>query len=456
MLLRLKNVLQIPRLNGSEQSLLRLHLFSAALSGVTMGVLSMADTILPKTLGGSELEVTILTGMTGAGFLLSFFWVGLLENRPKAPFIIGAAVFGRLGLAAVGISATPAWFITLIGLAWMGQAMITSAQVSIIQQSYREEHRSRLFGLTVSIGTLLRLLTTVALGKLLDWNESSYIWFFAIAGCAGLAGAWLLARMEPRAPRREPAKIDFAYRPLTEGRFAAGVRSVGASFGMTVDILKQDRRFRTFEVNFFLYGIAFLSLLPIVPIFLVRDLELDYTSIGLAKGLMAQSGMILLSPVLGRVLEQMKPIRFCARVFLCLAGFPLLLLAAWASQGVMDNALVLPLVFAAFLFFGIAMSGINLAWSLSSIHFAGSRDPSAYQSVHSALVGIRGVTAPLIGFLMLRYASTAWGFLFSSLLLATAAALMARMARSERLSPLPEAPLQSGSETSSEIRSGSG
>jgi MFS family permease len=429
---RWRDSLPIPRLSGCEQSLLRLHLFSAALSGITMGVLSLADTILAKTLSGSELEVTILTGMTGAGFLLSFFWVGLLENRPKAPFIIGAALVGRFGLTAVGVSATPAWFITVIGLAWMGQAMIASAQVSIIQQSYREEHRSRLFGLTVSIGTLLRLLTTVALGKLLDWNESSYVWFFAVAGTAGLAGAWLLARMEPRTKPCKPETDDFAYRPLTEGRFAAGVRSVGASFGMTANILKQDRRFRIFELNFFLYGIAFLSLLPIVPIFLVRELEMDYTNIGLAKGLMAQSGLILLSPLLGRVFEQMKPIRFCARVFACLAGFPLLLIAAGASRGFMDNALVLPLVFASFLFFGIAMSGVNLAWSLSSIHFAGNRDPSAYQSVHSALVGIRGVTAPIIGFLMLRYASPSWGFLLSATLLLIAAGLMALMARSER------------------------
>ena len=453
MLARLKNKLHLPHLSACEQSLLKLHILSAALTGMTMGILSLADTILAKTLGGTELEVTIMTGMTGAGFLLSIFWVGLLENRPKAPFIIGAAAIGRLGLTLVGISSAPAWFITLIGLAWMAQAMIASAQVSIIQQSYRERHRSRLFGLTVSASTILRLLTTVILGKVLDWNDSSYPILFAVGGTAGLVGAYFLARMERNGKLSAAttaassatssagatcsgAGADITYLPLREGRLAAGVRSMGASVGTVIDILKKDARFRQFEINFFLYGIAFLSLLPIIPIFLVRELELDYTNIGLAKGLMGQAGIILLSPMLGRTLEKMKPIRFCARVFIFLAVFPLMLLLAGLTRETFGGALVLPLIFGGFLFFGIAMSGVSLAWNLSSIHFAGDRDPSTYQSVHSALVGIRGVSAPLIGFLMMHYASANWGFLFSTTLLLIASARMARMARSERLAGL--------------------
>ncbi len=435
-------MLRVPELTQSEKKLLKLHLCSAALSGISMGVLSLSDTILTKTLGGSELAVTILTGMTGAGFLLSIFWAGLLENRPKAPFIIWAALTGRLGLAFCGISTAPAWFITVVGLAWIAQAMITSAQVSIIRSSYPEKKRNQLFGCAVSIMTLSRLIVTVMLGKILDLNEHAYVLAFVVAGLCGVAGGYLLARMEKpvisktmvKNDKRESTdkSDDCFYHPLREQRLNQGLQSVRASIHTVGSILKNDRRFRRFEFIFFIYGIAFLSLLPIIPYFLVHQLNMDYTNIGLAKGLMAQLGIILLTPFLGRKLDELKPIRFCARVFGFLACFPVLLIAAEWSQGFQDGLLTIPLTFAAFLCFGIAMGGISLAWNLSSIHFAGDRDPSAYQSVHSVMVGIRGVGAPVIGYLVMHYFSCSAGFAQSAALLISASILMTRMSRNEK------------------------
>jgi hypothetical protein len=178
------------------------------------------------------------------------------------------------------------------------------------------------------------------------------------------------------------------------------------SVGLLLRILREDRIFRRFEINFFIYGIAFLSLLPMVPLFLVHDLGLDYTRIGLARGLMGQTGLILFAPALGRTLEK---------------------LAAHVVT-----------VYAAFVCFGIAMAGVSIAWSLSSIHFAGSEDPSAYQSVHSVLVGVRGAVAPLLGYLVISTTSTLHGFALSAALFLLSALLMARMARDEAADGPPE------------------
>ncbi len=413
-------------MNAAERRVFRLHLFSALLTGCSASILHLSDTILAKTLEATPLQVTALSVIMGVGFLASAFWAGAMRNRPKAPFVLVAALVGRLGLGLVGLVHHPTWFIAVVGLSWVSEAMIVGAQVSIIQRVYRPEFREHAFGVSVSVNTLVRLIMTVAVGRILDLNDGLYGLVYLTLGACGFGGSLLMMRMESQVDyRQELARRTQLYPPLKEPGLLAGLRSVRESVALVVKILREDTEFRRFERNFFLYGIAFLSLLPIVPLFLVNDLQLDYTRIGLARGLMGQMGLILFSPLMGRLMLRLKPMRFSAGVFALLTGYPLLLLASWLAPG----AARILLVYGAFLCFGTAMAGVGLAWNLSSLHFAGEEDPSAYQTVHTVLVGVRGVGAPFLGYLVIHLASTLHGFVMCALLFGLAALLMARMAR---------------------------
>jgi len=413
-------------LSAPERGAFRLHILSALLTGCSASILNLSDTILAKTLSGSAFEVTLLNILNGGGYLASAFWAGAMMNRPKAPFVLAAAIAGRLGMALVGVWREPGWFIAIVGLAWVAEAMIVSAQVAIIQRVYRPQNREQVFGATISANTAVRLVLTVLAGKILDYNENAYGLLFAILGVCGFAGSLLMMRME--------AGVDYARRLergtriariLSEPGFVAGLRSVRQSVRLVGRILKEDVLFRRFEENFFLYGVAFLSLVPIVPLYLVNDLGLDYTRIGVARGLMGQAGMILFSPLMGRVMRRVKPVRFCAYVFGFLASYPILLLLSWFAPG----QLQIGTVYAAFLCFGVAMAGVNLAWNLSSLYFVGEADPSAYQTVHTVLVGGRGIGAPLLGYLVIQIATNLHGFALSAVLFGLAAVQMARLAR---------------------------
>jgi len=434
-----------PDLTGRERHLLKSHLLSACFTGIVVGSLNLADVTLTKTLGASPIQVTILSLLTAVAFLGSLFWVGTMRGRRKAPFIVAAAIGGRLTFWLVGLSNDPRWFLLLVGIAWLAQAIIVTAQVSIIQRAYRRAHRNSLFGLSVSIMTLMNLATSVGMGWLLDWNEGAYGIYYGIAGTAGFVGALLLARMErgleryrgPAWGAAAPGESDVpplgavaypgagTYRPMGQPGLGATWRSMRESVQLVVRILKDDPAFRRFQRNFFIYGIAFIALLPVVPIFLVHDLQLDYRQIGLAKGLMGQAGMILFPPLLGRAMERLGPVRHSARMFAFLALYPLFLTAA----GLVAGKLQLPLAFIAFGCFGIGMAGISLAWHMSSIHFARNEDPSSYQAVHAVLTGVRGSFAPFLGYLLIQTGSAIHAFLTSAFLLLLAAALMLRMAR---------------------------
>jgi hypothetical protein len=413
-------------LEERERSSFRLHLWSALLTGASASILHLSDTILAKTLDGTALQVTLLNVIMGGGYLASAFWAGAMRNRPKAPFVLAAAIVGRLGLVLTGLWGRAEWFIAIVGLSWLSDAMIVAAQVSIIQRAYRPQNREHVFGATLSITTFVRLVLTVAVGRALDWNEAIYGAIYAVLGVCGFLGSLLMIRMERRIDYAQPLERRTPlYPPLRERGPMAALRSVRASVGLVVRILREDASFRRFESYFFLYGIAFLSLVPIVPLYLVNDLALDWTQIGLARGLMGQAGLILFSPLMGRLLSGLKPVRFCAWIFGLLSVYPLLLLSAWF----VPDALRTTAVYAAFVCFGTAMAGVSLAWNLSSLHFAGEEDPSAYQTVHTVLVGVRGLGAPFLGFAVIRAASNLHGFVLSAALFLLASLLMARMAR---------------------------
>jgi len=426
-------------LSPRERGLLRLHLLSSVFSGFLMACINLSDATLAKTLNGSAFQVTLLGLLAGLSYIGALFWGEAMRGRRKAPFILVFAMIGRLGIGLLGLSQDPNWFILVMALVWVSDSLIVTAQVSIIRRAYAPEHRNTLFGLTISATTLVRLVTMVALGRLLDWNEHAYGLYFGAGGLAGFAGAWFLARMERRLdraagdpgadppPRRvmRSDPVADAYRPMGQPGLGATMRSVRESIALVRRIVRQDATFRTFERNFFLYGVAFLSLTPVVPLFLVHDMKMDYTQIGLAKGLMGQAGMILLPPILGRTMERLGPVRFCVGVFAFLALFPLLLFAAGAFPG----APAIPLVYAAFACFGAGMAGVSLAWHMSSIHFARDEDPSSYQAVHNVLTGIRGGFAPLIGLALIQTGSKMPAFLASAALLLGASLLMHRLAR---------------------------
>ncbi len=443
-------------LSASERGQLRLHLLSAFFNGIFFGSMNLGDVTLAKTLQGSPFLVTVFNLLIGLSYIGSLFFVGMMRGRPKAPFLLLFAIVGRLGLWLMGLSATPVWFVFIIGVAWLTHSLILIGQVSIIQRSYSPHHRNTLFGLTLSMTTATNLIASVALGWLLEWNDRAYWVYFGCAGIAGFVGAAVLAWMERRIDRRSderaagaqagdslegafressPANGSWragsdaapAYRPMGQPGLAAALRSMRESVALVRSILREDARYRRFQNNFFLYGVAFLCLTPVVPLFLVHDLRLDYSQIGLAKGLMGQAGMILFPPALGHLMQRMGPVRFSGRMFAFLSLYPAFLLVA----GFGPTAWGLPFTYAAFLCFGISMAGVNLAWHMSCLHFSGREDPSSYQAVHTVLTGLRGGFAPLLGYAIMMAGTKMHAFALSAALLVVASLLMGRMARDE-------------------------
>ena len=79
--------------------------------------------------------------------------------------------------------------------------------------------------------------------------------------------------------------------------------------------LKRDKTFLAFEGCFMLYGIGFLALQPVLPIFLVDEIGVSYSEVALARNAIFWTVMVLASPIMGRIGDRLGILRLGALGF---------------------------------------------------------------------------------------------------------------------------------------------
>jgi hypothetical protein len=427
----------------SERDAFREHLRSSFWGGITGGIVILTDVILAKTLQAPGWQVTLLATLGPAANLFSFYWAGAVLGRQKAGSFLLAVILGRIPLALLLLWRTSACMIMVNFLFAVATALLITATNAIYQTRYREDVRPLRFAVATSLQSAVAIVTTLLSGALLERHEGRFPWLFALAGITGVISAYHLYRMEASTgEKRDPISwMRIGIASLRRRVLPAGgdpvSPSLGSSLRLAAKVFRENPQFARFERNFMVYGFAFLSVLPVLPLYIVRELSMNYNQLSATKGLWSQIGVVLLSPVLGIALGRLRPLLFTGRVFLLLALYPICLLVS-TIPGIPVRV---TWVYAALFFYSIAMAGVNLSWTLGSMHFAGDQDASAFQGMHVALTGIRGLLAPSIGFAIYSLLGTAAIFAFSSVLFLMAGVLMLRQdrdIRSRGLYPPPQ------------------
>lgn len=419
----------------AEAAAFREHLFSAAWNGVSTGIFILADVILAKALDAPAWQITLLATLGPAANLFSFYWAGQVVGRRKAGAFLLSGILGRLTLATLLIWRTPACMIVLSFLYNVAGALMITALNAVFQSRYPERTRPVRFGIATSISALFSIVAAMIAGSLLQRHEGIFPWLFAFSGFTGFLSAWHLYRME-RLPGEKRGLfnwlllgLDGIKRRLRPGADEARRQRVRASFAIAARIFRENPHFVRFERDYMIYGFAFLSVVPILPIYIVRDLSMNYQQLSASKGLWALIGQLVLSPLLGIALGKLRPLRFTGRFFLLLALYPLCLLASTIPG--LEQSMRFACVYAALFFFSVAMAGVNLSWTLGSMHFAGKEDASAFQGLHVAMTGVRGLLAPSLGLIVYSFVGTWAVFALSTVLFTTAGILMLRHDRDD-------------------------
>jgi MFS family permease len=419
----------------AESAAFHEHILSSVWNGISTGIFVLSDVILAKTLNAPAWQITLLATLGPAANLFSFYWAGQIIGRRKAGTFLLIGILGRLAMALLLLWPTTACMIILSFVYNIAGALMITALNAVFQSRYPERTRPVRYGIATSISALFAILSAEIAGALLQRREGIYPWLFAASGVAGFMGAWHLYRME-RLPGEKSGLVtwlllgrDGMRTRLHPGDEEAKRQRVRASFAVAARIFRENPHFVRFERDYMVYGFAFLSVLPILPIYIVHDLSMNYEQLSASKGLWALIGQVALSPVLGIALGRLRPLRFTGRFFLILALYPLCLLMSTFPGFALPMRFVC--VYGALFFFSVAMAGVNMSWTLGSMHFAGNEDASAFQGLHVAMTGVRGLLAPSMGYMVYRFVGTWAVFALSTVLFTLAGILMLRHDRDD-------------------------
>ncbi|MDZ4182027.1 MAG: MFS transporter [Candidatus Cloacimonadaceae bacterium] len=382
--------MRFKNLNVIEHRTAILLLVAALFNGVVQSLNQTQDIIARKALLAQDWQLMLMTMIWPISNFFSIWWGRVFEKScHKSRYFLIAGIIGRLTLVYAIWLSTMNEYLVLLGLVFSANSLLIPAQNSIYQKNIDVSRRAKVYGYTISLGMLVSVVVTFFGGRLLDIHEQSFRWILLGTGLCGFASCAVLSLI------RIQEHEDFVRCEKVEWR-----KTLFDPIQRTLTLLKVNKPFAAFERSYSIYGMGFIMMQPIIPIYLVDKLQLSYTANFMAKGVLSQMGLLLLSPMIGRIHDRMHPFKFISRSFALLMVVPLHFVLSSLWQG--SSLIPVIIVFVAYLIFGIAMAAVNISWNMSSIFFAGKEDASMYQSVHVTMTGIRGLIAPVLGFTLLK------------------------------------------------------
>ncbi len=351
-------------------------------NGIAFGVFANADVIAARALHASTAGVAVLM------FLLN---ASLIFSLPLVRWLGAGNVFRRR-LSRMGWACTLPLFLyplyprvpTFIAAVFAVHLLntILPPVMNRLYDRHLSQNLGRLYGWATSLKILAGMGAAVLTGLLLDFDERFHVPLLWGAALLALVSTRLLAGLEPPADGNADASL---------------WRHLRATAACVREVLGRDADFLRFERNFIIYGLGFLMLTPVIPLYLVRELHLDYSVISFSRQVVGQSALWLLSPMAGLWFDRTNPFRFTGISFLVLLGFPLVLAVAGFMPFGAAGAVML-----AYAIQSVAMTGISIAWNIGSIRFSGNFEPGLYQGVHVTLTGVRSLFGPLLGWAVLE------------------------------------------------------
>jgi hypothetical protein len=383
------------------------HVRAVAGQGIVAGVVLLNEYVARKGLGCSRWHLLALLLAPSLAQFIAATWNPADPSRGplgRAPFrLLGIPSRALLLLFLVPMLRTDTAFVVIMALALSTEALLLPVQNWTLAHNYAKATRARRFGMTTGIQALVIIAVVVPGGWALDKRPDAWPLLYAVAAAGGAYGYLHWSRLRRRWRRKARAEEHLPpQRPWK--------------------LLFTNKELLAFEAGFMVYGIGFLMLQPVLPIYLVDELHVSYGQVGLARGLLFWLGMSVASPLAGRMADSMGLFRTCALSFAVLTAFPLVLLLVRGPAA----------LHLAYLVYGLAMGGVNVAWNLGPIVIARGRDPLPFLNAHVALVGVRALIGMVAGAWIQASFGTKPVFWAVVALELVAAVLMARLARREQ------------------------
>jgi MFS family permease len=349
----------------------------------------------------STAKALVATGGS-AGLILSPFvvsWVTSLGWRASSAAATLAAI-GGVGVLAAGAFPILPVFVAGSVLAMICVASAIPLLTQMYHDNYPETERGRLFSKAIMIRIAVAAAFSELAGRALTGHFERFRWLLVIFAGALFFSSYCLSR--------------YPSRPL--------VPDGGTNWLRSLRFVRDDHVFRLTLISWMLMGIGNLMMLPLRVEYLANPrygLALQASTVALLTGVIPNIARLILSPIWGRLFDQIN--FFLLRIILNL-GFALGILTFFTGDS-MTGLVIGSLVF------GVSLAGGDVAWSLWVTKLAPSDRVAEYMAVHTFLTGVRGVIAPLLAFHLIVTVPFHWIAISSGILIVFACLLLVPEAR---------------------------
>ncbi len=353
-----------------------------------------------KVLDGGWISKSLISGATGIGFLLTpviVQWVrrsGKVVTHPafyllvlSALASVFAALFRNEILFMIGAS---------VGLAMQG--CVVPLVTAVYNRNYPESRRGRYVSTGIWVRVLCSMLLAIFVARVLERElvQNPGVWRIVPLGAALSYGiqAFLIRRI-PANPFRERAD-----EPQNERE----------AWRLRIRLMKEDALLRSVLASWMFMGFGNLMMLPLRVEYITNPrygLGFKPERITLITLVIPAVVRLVLTVPFGWAFDRMS---FFAMRILVNGFFALSIVSFFLGKSM--TGLVLGSIF-----FGLAVAGGDVLWNLWTIRFAPPGRVADYMALHTFFTGVRGVSAPFVGFyLITRVSIPVMGFVCAALI----------------------------------------
>ncbi len=342
-------------------------------------------------LGADSLALGFITAIPIFAGLIQMIASYVGERRQaRRPFVAGFALAGRmlfLPILMLPLIVRPSSalgpFLFLFALSYVLLNFTVPAWTSWMSDLVPPDHRGRYFARRNMVAGIVGMVIGLPAAWFLDYATKRHHWqtlgFGVLFGAAVAGGvfSFLALLRQPEPPRRQPPTAAFTGVPDALAYYRAPFA---------------DRNFRRLIVFNTLFGLGQNFAAPFFTVYALRNLQLNYVWLQVFATLTSLSGLASM-PLWGYLTD-----RFGNKPLLAIAALGTFILPlVWIPMTASKPDLTLTLLTANNLMGGLFWAGVGLAQFNLLIRLSPSGSTPVYVAMMSAVTGLAGGLAPLLG-----------------------------------------------------------
>lgn len=380
----------------NEKRTFYLHASYASIDGVILGILALNQFVFLKSMQGSNYQMSLLFQFSMAVFVALFFvhaYLRRVQNRKRLLRITALATrlpllsllfFPRMETVYANGSFYHYGFLLIFLLYYLGALVINPTINYFLKINYQHKNFGKYYSYATTLNKIITMLVTFLYGLWLDLDHFAFTYSLPLAGLLSIISLWLLSMIR--------------YPP---GNHIPGVRmleSVRKSAVEMLEIIRDNKPYRNFEIGFMFYGISFMVSVTVIAIYFYEGLDLNYSSVAFYRNAYTLLAIVLL-PFFGKLIGTLDPRKFSVITYGAISLYIFFLLSTvWFPQHTVIYGIKLYYVLILYIIaHGVFAATMVLMWNIGSAYFCKPEEAGSYQSVHLFLTGLRALFAPTMG-----------------------------------------------------------